>query len=194
MGLPDGSGCSPAPGQNVRRSRLRSDRHGDGPPRRSLGLDVVFYDPFLRQGMDKALGIRRVFQLEELLEQSHFVSLHCYLDSTTNHMINERTLGLMCPGAVLINTARGPLVDEKALLEALDSGHIASAALDVVESEPLENERMRSHPNILLTPHTAFYSVEGYIELRTKTAEEARRVLLGEPPRNAVNSPAERTL
>ncbi len=113
---------------------------------RSLGLDVVFYDPYLRQGMDKALGIRRVFQLEELLEQSHFVSLHCYLDSTTNHMINERTLGLMRPGAVLINTARGPLVDEKALLEALDSGHIASAALDVVESEPLENERLRSHP------------------------------------------------
>jgi phosphoglycerate dehydrogenase-like enzyme len=91
---------------------------------------------------------------------------------------------------VLINTARGPLVDERALLAALDSGHIASAALDVVESEPLENERLRSHPNILLTPHTAFYSVEGYTELRTKTAQEARRILLGEPPRNAVNSPS----
>jgi C-terminal binding protein len=161
---------------------------------RSLGLDVVFYDPFLRQGMDKALGIRRVFQLEELLEQSHFVSLHCYLDSTTRHIINERTLALMRPGAVLINTARGPLVDEKALLDALDSGHIASAALDVVESEPLENDRIRSHPNILLTPHTAFYSVEGYTELRTKTAQEVRRVLLGEPPRNPVNAPSARTL
>jgi C-terminal binding protein len=160
----------------------------------ALGLDVVFYDPFLRQGMDKALGIRRVFQLEELLEQSHFVSLHCYLDSTTRHMINSRTLAAMRPGAVLINTARGPLVDERALLEALDSGHIAFAGLDVVESEPLENDRLRIHPNILLTPHTAFYSVEGYTELRTKTAEEARRILLGEPPRNPVNSPSARAL
>jgi C-terminal binding protein len=160
----------------------------------ALGLDVVFYDPFLRQGMDKALGIRRVFQLEELLEQSHFVSLHCYLHSTTRHKINSRTLAAMRPGAVLINTARGPLVDERALLEALDSGHIAFAGLDVVESEPLENDRLRIHPNILLTPHTAFYSVEGYTELRTKTAEEARRILLGEPPRNPVNSPSARAL
>ena len=158
----------------------------------ALGLDVVFFDPFLRQGMDKALGIRRVFQLEELLEQSHFVSLHCYLDSTTRHLINARTLATMRPGAVLINTARGPLVDERALLEALDSGHVAFAGLDVVESEPLENDRLRSHPNILLTPHTAFYSVEGYAELRTKTAQEAKRILLGEPPRNPVNSPSAR--
>ena len=160
----------------------------------ALGLDVVFYDPFLRQGMDKALGIRRVFQLEELLEQSHFVSLHCYLDSTTRHLINARTLASMRPGAVLINTARGRLVDERALLEALDSGHISFAGLDVVESEPLEDDRLRNHPNILLTPHTAFYSVEGYAELRTKTAEEARRILLGEPPRNPVNSPSARAL
>jgi C-terminal binding protein len=156
----------------------------------ALGLDVVFYDPFLRQGMDKALGIRRVFQLEELLEQSHFVSLHCYLDSTTRQLINARTLASMRPGAVLINTARGPLVDESALLEALDSGRVAFAGLDVVECEPLENDRLRIHPNILLTPHTAFYSVEGYTELRTKTAQEAKRILLGEPPRNQVNSPS----
>ena len=142
---------------------------------KALGLDVVFYDPYLRQGMDKALGIRRVYQLEELLEQSHFVSLHCYLDATNRHMINAQTIARMRPGAVLINTARGPLVDENALLEALDSGQIAAAGLDVVESEPLENERLRQHPNILLTPHTAFYSVEGYTELRTKTAEEVRR-------------------
>ena len=154
---------------------------------KALGLDVVFYDPYLRQGMDKALGIRRVYQLEDLLEQSHFVSLHCYLDATTRHLINARTIARMRPGAVLINTARGPLVDENALLDALDSGHIAAAGLDVVEREPLDNERLRQHPNVLLTPHTAFYSVEGYTELRTKTAEEVRRILLGEPPRNPVN-------
>ena len=160
---------------------------------KALGLDVVFYDPYLRQGMDKALGIRRVYQLEDLLEQSDFVSLHCFLDATNRHMINARTIARMRPGAVLINTARGPLVDERALFQGLDSGQIAAAGLDVVETEPLENERLRLHPNILLTPHTAFYSVEGYHELRTKTAEEVRRILLGEPPRNPVNAPGART-
>jgi D-3-phosphoglycerate dehydrogenase len=155
---------------------------------KALGLDVVFYDPFLRQGMEKALGIRRVHQLEELLEQSHFVSLHCYLDESNHHMISTRTIARMRPGAILINTARGPLVDEAALIAALDSGHLAAAGLDVVETEPLDNQRLRQHPNVVLTPHTAFYSVEGYVELRTKTAEEVRRILVGEPPRNPVNS------
>ena len=96
----------------------------------------------------------------------------------------------MRPGAILINTARGPIVDETALLDALDSGHLAAAGLDVIEREPLDYERLRNHPKVLLTPHTAFYSVEGYNELRTKTAEEIRRILLGEPPRNPVNSVA----
>jgi phosphoglycerate dehydrogenase-like enzyme len=156
---------------------------------KALGLDVVFYDPYLRQGMDKALGIRRAYQLDDLLAQSHFVSLHCYLDAANHHLIDERTIARMRPGSILINTARGPLVDERALLEALDSGHLAAAGLDVVEREPLNNDRLRQHPRVLLTPHTAFYSVEGYTELRTKTAEEVRRILLGEPPRNPVNHP-----
>jgi phosphoglycerate dehydrogenase-like enzyme len=159
---------------------------------KALGLDVVFYDPYLRQGMDKSLSIRRVFRLEELLEQSHFVSLHCYLDETTYHLFDAAAMSRMRPGAILINTARGPIVDENALLAALDSGRIAAAGLDVVEREPLEDPRISRHPRILLTPHTAFYSVEGYIELRTKTAEEVRRILLGEPPRNPVNAVSNR--
>ncbi|MGC8641958.1 MAG: C-terminal binding protein [Isosphaeraceae bacterium] len=154
---------------------------------KALGLDVVFYDPYLRQGMDKALGIRRAHKLEELLEQSHFISLHCYLDNQTRHIINARTIAKMRPGVYLINTARGPCIDENALLEGLDSGHVAAAALDVVEREPLDIPRLRDHPRILFTPHSAFYSIEGFVELRTKTAEEVRRILLGEPPRNPVN-------
>lgn len=154
---------------------------------KALGLDVVFHDPYLRQGMDKALGIRRVYQLEELLEQSHFISLHCYLDEQTRHIINPQTIARMRHGVYLINTARGPCINEKALLEGLDSGHIAAAALDVVEHEPLDLPRLRDHPRILFTPHSAFYSVEGFVELRTKTAEEVRRILLGESPRNPVN-------
>jgi phosphoglycerate dehydrogenase-like enzyme len=154
---------------------------------KALALDVVFHDPLLRQGMDKALGIRRANSLNELLEQSHFVSLHCYLDATTYHLINKATLQRMREGAFLINTARGGCVDQSALIDALDSGHLAAAGLDVVEREPLDDSRLRGHPRILFTPHSAFYSVEAFIELRTKAAEEVRRILLGELPRNVVN-------
>ena len=90
------------------------------------------------------------------------------------------------PGSVLINTARGPVVDQSAVCDALDAGHLSAAALDVVEREPLDDERLRQHPRVLLTPHSAFYSIEGFVELRTKAAQEVRRVLLGQEPRNPV--------
>ncbi|WP_406693449.1 C-terminal binding protein [Singulisphaera sp. Ch08] len=154
---------------------------------KAFGLDVVFFDPLVPQGVDKALGIRRAHRLEELLEQSHYVSLHCYLDETTHHLIDAKALALLRPGALLINTARGPIVDQLALLEALDSGQVGGACLDVVEREPLDDERLRLHPRVLLTPHSAFYSVEGFVELRSKAAEEVRRALLGEPVRNSVS-------
>ena len=153
---------------------------------KAFGLDVVFYDPLVPQGTDKALGIRRVYRLEELLEQSHFVSLHCYLDPTTHHLINAEALARMRRGSILINTARGPIVDQDALIQALDSGHLLGAGIDVTEREPLDDDRLRFHPRVLLTPHSAFYSIEGFVELRTKTAEEVRRLLLGESPRNPV--------
>jgi phosphoglycerate dehydrogenase-like enzyme len=153
---------------------------------KAFGLDVVFYDPLVPQGLDKALGIRRAFRLEELLEQSHFVSLHCYLDPTTHHLIDARALEHMRPDAFLINTARGPVVDQAALVAALDAGRLAGAGLDVVEREPLDDDRLRHHPLVILTAHSAFYSVEGFVELRTKAAQEVRRILLGEAPRNPV--------
>jgi C-terminal binding protein len=153
---------------------------------RAFGLDVVFYDPHVPQGTDKALGIRRVHRLEELLEQCHYVSLHCYLDATTYHIINAEALARMRRGSILINTARGPVVDQNALIQALDSGHLLGAGIDVMEREPLDDDRLRFHPRVLLTPHSAFYSIEGFVELRTKTAEEVRRLLLGESPRNPV--------
>ena len=138
-------------------------------------------------GLEKALGVRRVERLEDLLEQSPYVSLHCYLDETTHHLIDAGALARMPRGGVLINTARGPVVDQVALVEALDSGHLFGAGLDVVEREPLDDERLRDHPRVVLTPHSAFYSIEGFIELRRKAAEEVRRLLLGEPPRCPVN-------
>lgn len=154
---------------------------------KAFGLDVVFFDPHAPSGLDKSLGIRREFRLEPLLEQSHFVSLHCFLDDKSRHLINAQAFARMRPGSILINTARGPVVEQAALVEALESGRLLGAGLDVFEHEPLEDVRIRNHPRVILTPHSAFYSIEGFVELRTKAAEEARRVLQGEAPRNLVN-------
>jgi phosphoglycerate dehydrogenase-like enzyme len=154
---------------------------------KAFGLDVVFYDPYVVPGTEKALGIRRTFQLDELLDQSDFVSLHCYLDESTHHLIDARALARMKRGSILINTARGPVVDQPALIDALDAGHLLGAGIDVFEREPLDDERLRHHPRVVLTPHSAFYSIEGFVELRRKAAEEVRRLLLGEPPHNLVN-------
>ena len=154
---------------------------------RAFGLDVLFYDPHVPSGLEKALGIRREFELDRLLEQSHFVSLHCHLDEASRHLLDAKGLARMRPGSILINTARGPLVDQEALIDALNSGHLGGAGLDVFEREPLDEDRLRHHPRVILTPHSAFYSVESFVELRSKAAGEARRVLLGRPPRNLVN-------
>jgi C-terminal binding protein len=154
---------------------------------KAFGLDVLFYDPYLPDGYDKALGVRRARKLADLMEQSHFVSIHCYLSDETRGMIDADALGRMPKGGILVNTARGPIVNQQALGDALVSGHLSGAGLDVFEHEPLDDERLRHHPGVLITPHSAFYSAEGFIELRRKTAEEVRRILLGEPPRNPVN-------
>jgi phosphoglycerate dehydrogenase-like enzyme len=154
---------------------------------RALGMRVVVYDPYRPDGLDKALGVERVYALEELLPQAQFLSLHCPLTRETRHILNARTLALLPQGAYVVNTARGPCVDLPALAEALDGGHVAAAGLDVFEREPLDDERIRRHPRVVLTPHAAFYSAEGWIEMRTKGALEGRRLLLGEAVRNPVN-------
>lgn len=154
---------------------------------KAFGLDVVFYDPYLPDGIDKALGIRRAWTLDELLPQCHFLSLHCYLDADSHHLIDARALAALPRGAYVINTARGPVVKQDDLVEALQSGHIAGAGIDVFEREPFDEDRYRHMPNVYLTPHSAFYSREGFVELRRKTAEEARRIVLGQAPRNVVN-------
>ena len=152
-----------------------------------LGMRVVIYDPYQPDGLEKALGVERVHRLDELLKQSEFVSLHCPLTPETKHILNPRTLSLLPKGAYVVNTARGPCIDGDALLAALESGQVAYAGLDVVESEPLADDRIRQHPRIVLTPHSAFYSVEGYNEMRSKGALEAHRILTGERVRNLVN-------
>lgn len=154
---------------------------------RALGMDIAFFDPFVRPGTDKMLGIRRVWTVEELFRQCPFISLHCWLDEQSRHIVNANTLGQLCPGSILVNTARGGCIDEEALLEALENGRLAAAGLDVSEVEPLKTKALWSHPKIVWTPHVAYYSVEGYREMRQKGAEEGLRAILGRGLLNPVN-------
>jgi D-3-phosphoglycerate dehydrogenase/C-terminal binding protein len=164
---------------------------------KALGMDVAFYDPLKPDGYDKALGIRRVESLDELLAQAFVLSLHCPLTEETYHMIGARAVALMPAGAYLINTARGAVVDADALPAALASGQLAGAAIDVLEHEPLAPDsalakawRDPGHPayhRLLVNPHAAFYCEEGLLEMRSKGAEACRRALTGLPVGNVVN-------
>jgi C-terminal binding protein len=164
---------------------------------KALGMDVVFYDPYKPSGYDKALGIRREEHLDALLAQSHVLSLHCVSTEETFHLIDHKAIAKLPTGAYLINTARGAIVDTKILPEALASGQLAGAGIDVLEEEPPAEDhplvvawRDPCHPahhRLILNPHSAFYSEEGAIEMRTKGADACRRALCGQPIPNVVN-------
>ncbi len=154
---------------------------------KAFGFDVVFHDPHLPAGVEKALGIARAETLEALLRASDVVSLHCPLDAATRHLLGERELGWMRPGAFLVNTARGGVVRKSAVLAALRSGHLGGAGLDVVEDEPLRTPEEAAAPNLIATCHAAFCSVEAKDEMRRTSARIAAQILRGEAPRNRVN-------
>jgi C-terminal binding protein len=164
---------------------------------KSLGMDVAFFDPYKPDGYDKSLGIRRVETLDELLAQSLAFSLHCPLSEETFHIIDAAAIAKLPRGSYLINTARGGVVDVRALPDALASGQLAGAGIDVLEREPplpddplLRAWRDPQHPahhRLILNPHLAWYCQQGQRELRRKTAETCRRALLGAPLRNVVN-------
>jgi C-terminal binding protein len=164
---------------------------------KALGMDVVFYDPYKPDGYDKSLGIRRVETLEELLGQSLVVSIHCPASDETRHMIDAAAIARMRPGSYLVNTARGPIVESSAVVEAIASGHLAGAGIDVYEHEPPGADdplvaawRDPGHPahhRMILNPHAAFYSEAGLLDMRLKSAEACRRAILGLPLRNVVN-------
>lgn len=154
---------------------------------KALGFRVIFHDPYLPNGADKAVGVERVRSLDELLQRSDVVSLHCPLNGETRHLIAERELVLMKPGAFIVNTARGAVIQKTAVLAALRSGHLAGAGLDVVEDEPLRTHEEAATPNLIVTCHAAFCSVESKIEMRATSARIARAAVLGEPLENVVN-------
>jgi D-3-phosphoglycerate dehydrogenase len=152
------------------------------PKAKAFGLRVATHDPFVSQAAFAAAGVEAM-SFERLLEISDFVSIHAPLVPATRGLFNAEVFRKMKQGAILINTARGPLVDEAALIAALDSGHLGAAALDVVAAEPLARDsKLVGRDNVILTPHTAFYSVEALDELQTKCASDVARVLSGEPP------------
>jgi C-terminal binding protein len=164
---------------------------------KSLGMDVAFYDPYKPDGYDKALGIRRAETLEELLRQSQVVSLHCPLTDESRYMIDARAIALMPAGSYLVNTARGGVLDCSAIPEALASGQLAGAGIDVLEHEPpLQGDPLvaawrdpqhPAHHRLILNPHLAWYCRDGQLEMRRKSADTCRRALLGMPLRNVVN-------
>jgi D-3-phosphoglycerate dehydrogenase/C-terminal binding protein len=164
---------------------------------KALGMEVVFYDPYVPDGRDKSLGVRRVETLDELLTEAHVLSPHCPLTDETYHMIDAAAIAKMNPGSFLINTARGGVVDAAAIPDALSSGHLAGAGIDVLEIEPPPDDHPllvawrdpthAAYHRLIVNPHAAFYSEEGMLEMRAKGSESCRRALLGLPLRNVVN-------
>jgi D-3-phosphoglycerate dehydrogenase/C-terminal binding protein len=164
----------------------------------SLGMEVAFFDPYKPDGYDKALGIRRVETLRELLAQSLVVSLHCPLTDETYHLIDAAAIATMPRSSYLINTARGGVVDVAAVPDAIASGRLAGAGIDVLEQEPPQpdNPLVRAwrdpehpaHHRLIVNPHIAWYCEDGRTEMRRKAAQTCRRALLQLPLRNIVNS------
>ncbi|MDR2164024.1 MAG: C-terminal binding protein [Clostridiales Family XIII bacterium] len=151
------------------------------------GVEALAYDPFLTEEQIAECGARKA-EFEELLKASDIVSLHLPLTKENEHMIDAKALSLMKPTAFIINCSRGPLIDEKALAEALQAGTIAGAGLDVVETDSYDSGNpIFSCGNAIITPHIAFHSLQATQELREKVIADVLRVLAGEEPKNQVN-------
>ena len=154
---------------------------------KALGFRVLFHDPYLPNGADKAVGLARVRTLDDLLVETDVLSLHCPLNEETRHLISERELALLKPGAFVVNTARGGIIKKAAILAALREGRLAGAGLDVIEDEPLRTEAEAATPNLIATCHAAFCSVESKIEMRSTSARIALAAVTGLPLENVVN-------
>jgi D-3-phosphoglycerate dehydrogenase len=150
------------------------------PKAQAFGIKVIAHDPFAKPDVFKAANVESV-DLDTLFKTSDYVSVHAPLLPATRGMMNAVAFAKMKKGAYVVNTARGPLIDEPALVAALDSGQIGGAGLDVVAAEPLAKDSpLLGRDNVIISPHTAFYSIEALNELQTKCATDVARVLSGE--------------
>ena len=152
-----------------------------------FSLRLLGYDPYADKSLAKKDGITLV-SLPELLKESDFVSIHTFLNEETRHLMGEKEFKQMKPTAYIINTARGPVIDEPALIKALQEKWIAGAGLDVFEKEPVDSDNpLLKMDNVVVTPHSASYSDVAFKLNRVIVGQEAARVLSGRWPKNAVN-------
>ena len=152
---------------------------------RAFGIDVVAFDPYVDEWN---LDAGRAETLADAVAEADFVSLHTPLTDETRHIVDAESIALMQRAPILVNTARGPLVDMDAAAAALADGGLGGVALDVTEVEPPPADHpLRSHPRAILTPHMGFYSVEAQAELQRRAADEVARALRGDPPGRPVN-------
>ncbi len=159
---------------------------------KGFGVEVWAHDPFIDQSEIRAAQVRPT-SFDDLVEGADCVVIQMPLTPQTHHAFDRATLRRMKPTAILVNTARGPIVEDAAIQQALTEGWIAAAALDDLEEEPAKQRMWRPTnpllelPNVVVTPHSAYYSVESIATVRTIAAEEAVRVLTGQPARFPVN-------
>jgi D-3-phosphoglycerate dehydrogenase / 2-oxoglutarate reductase len=159
------------------------------PKAQAFGIKVVAYDPYIERDAFTRARVEKV-EFDELLKMSDYISIHSPLVPETRHLFNADVFRRMKPTAYLVNTARGPIIDETALAQALDAKQLAGAGLDVLSQEPPNGSPLFGRDNVILTPHTSFYSVESLVDLQVKAADEIVRVFNGEMPRNPVNPEA----
>ena len=153
----------------------------------AIGLKILAHDPYIGGWIAVEYNAELV-SMNDLLERSDYVSLHCPLSESTHHLIDRDALGRMKPSAYLINTSRGPVVDEQALVAALENGEIAGAGIDVFEAEPVDLENPLLHmDNVILTPHVAGSSQPAWDAICRRAGEAAARVLRGGRPEVLVN-------
>ncbi|NIZ47320.1 C-terminal binding protein [Entomospira nematocerorum] len=155
----------------------------------NFGISEMFmYDPYVDQALARRFGVKKVDQLVDLLPHVDYISLHVPSTQETKYIINHDTISMMKDGVILINTSRGSLIDEKALISALESGKIAGAGLDVFEKEPIELDNpLLKMDNVILSDHCAYYSVDAESEAKRVVAENVLRVLTGQCPDTPVN-------
>lgn len=153
---------------------------------RAFGMEVVAYDPFVAPGVAEACHVS-LMPLEDVLSSSHFLTLHTTLTKETRHLLSKDAFSRMKPGVRIVNAARGELVDEEALLGALESGRVAGAALDVHAEEPPRDWRLAAHPRVVSTPHIGAATAEAQERVGTDIAAQVRDFLEGGVIQHAVN-------
>lgn len=154
---------------------------------KAFGINVQVYDPYLSEKIANEYDVR-IVDFDTLIKTSDFISIHAPVTPETYHVFNKNVFKQMKPNCIIVNTARGALINENDLVEALEKGYIAGAALDVTDPEPISKDsKLKSMENVIITPHAAWYTEEAQDSLQRQAAQEVARVLSGEKPLNLVN-------